>query len=446
MKVALLTISHNNSYLLKNLIESIQNFYDLKEFDFYLFDNSSPNYDGNIEIAEKNNLIIFDNRDNKLNFKLHTDPKEISSGYAGSQHHSQAISYALNWIKNDKVILFDTDVYLTKPFDDILAELDSYISIGYLINKSNSKIRNPRIHPCFQLFNNKLRRNIKAEFHINDCSVKGLRDTGFDFYSANKSMIKVLGPIEDKIIEIENSKVRIQVTDRFCHFIGMSSFNKDENQYSKFVAKIINKLGRLNMFRFDIINTFIDKYKFDNYLEVGTATGSCYVKVKAKVRLSIDPDPNSVACFKMTSDEFFKNNKMKFDIIFIDGLHEHNQVYRDIQNSLKCLNKGGVIVMHDCHPTSEKCQEHLLAGQYKGGYAWTGDCWKAFVKARTELPYEMYVYDQDWGCGIIDTNFSKISDTSSLPTDMEAMTYKDFIDHPEWMNFKTELQIQGKTK
>ena len=31
--------------------------------------------------------------------------------------------------------------------------------------------------------------------------------------------------------------------------------------------------------------------------------------------------------FHLTSDEFFANNEKKFDLIFIDGLHEAHQVF-----------------------------------------------------------------------------------------------------------------------
>ena len=37
----------------------------------------------------------------------------------------------------------------------------------------------------------------------------------------------------------------------------------------------------------------------------------------------------------MTSDEFFKQNEDTYDVIFIDGLHTSDAVYRDINNSLK---------------------------------------------------------------------------------------------------------------
>ena len=55
----------------------------------------------------------------------------------------------------------------------------------------------------------------------------------------------------------------------------------------------------------------------------------------------------------MTSDEFFEQNKEKFDIVFIDGLHHSEQVYKDILNSLNILNEDGTIICHDMNPTEE---------------------------------------------------------------------------------------------
>ncbi len=191
------------------------------------------------------------------------------------------------------------------------------------------------------------------------------------------------------------------------------------------------------MKRFDIINTFIQKYNFKTFLEIGHDKGIAFDAINIESKVSVDPNMETKPTYVMTSDDFFESIDTKYDIIFIDGLHEHTQVYRDILNSLQHLTNGGVIVMHDCHPISEHCQRHAFT--YPGG-AWTGDCWKAFIKARATLPYELYVLDYDWGCGIIDTNLPKMSDTSDLPTIMAHMTYGQFIDHPNWMNFVYEFK------
>lgn len=50
---------------------------------------------------------------------------------------------------------------------------------------------------------------------------------------------------------------------------------------------------------------------------------------------------------RQTSDQFFKKNKIKFDLIYIDGNHLKSYVKREIKNSLKFLNKKGLIVLDD---------------------------------------------------------------------------------------------------
>jgi len=191
------------------------------------------------------------------------------------------------------------------------------------------------------------------------------------------------------------------------------------------------------MTRYDIINRFISDRNFTSFLEIGTYRGEAFRHVSCERKVSVDPDESTPATYHLTSDAYFLTHKEKFDIVFIDGLHECNQVWRDIQNSLSHLNNHGVIILHDCHPTSEKMQEKHMESQY--GAPWTGDVWKAFVKARATLRYELYVVDNDMGCGVIDTALPRTSDVSALPTDMDCMIYYDFVSHPEWMNFRRNI-------
>ena len=51
--------------------------------------------------------------------------------------------------------------------------------------------------------------------------------------------------------------------------------------------------------------------------------------------------------FKQTSDNFFSKNSKKFDLIYIDGSHLKSQVFKDIKNSWKILNVGGLIICDD---------------------------------------------------------------------------------------------------
>ena len=192
------------------------------------------------------------------------------------------------------------------------------------------------------------------------------------------------------------------------------------------------------MKRWDIINKYIAHYSLSSFLEIGHDQGEAFNNIIVSHKESVDPNPVTNPTYIMTSDDFFESHNTKYDLIFIDGLHEHSQVYRDILNSLSHLNTGGIVILHDCHPLSEAHQVHKF--MHTGG-EWTGDCWKAFIKARATLPYNMYVCDYDWGCGIIDTNIAATYTNNTLPSVMATMTYDMFINHPEWMNFSSEIQL-----
>ena len=149
------------------------------------------------------------------------------------------------------------------------------------------------------------------------------------------------------------------------------------------------------MYRTDIINHLISKNQYKTYLEIGVHENHNFVEIKCQYKIGIDP--NGKTSFTGTSDEFFDNNKLFFDIIFIDGDHREEQVTPDILNSLKCLNKCGMIVLHDLLPPTEQHQ----TAEYNGG-AWNGTVWKSLAKLRLSRPdLKLNVVNTDWGCGIL---------------------------------------------
>jgi hypothetical protein len=154
------------------------------------------------------------------------------------------------------------------------------------------------------------------------------------------------------------------------------------------------------MTRTEIINELINKHGYEDYLEIGVNTpsqpGYNWVGVEAKTKTGVDPNVDTT--FKMTSDEFFEKHLMQeYDIVFVDGLHIFEQVYRDIVNSLKRLSPNGTIVVHDCNPITEITQRRERASD-----AWHGDVWKAIVKLRMEeIGLIIHTVDTDEGCSII---------------------------------------------
>jgi predicted O-methyltransferase YrrM len=54
---------------------------------------------------------------------------------------------------------------------------------------------------------------------------------------------------------------------------------------------------------------------------------------------------DKIIIHKTTSDNFFENNNKIYNFIYIDGCHECEFVKRDMENSFKYLDKGGIIWM-----------------------------------------------------------------------------------------------------
>ncbi len=188
-------------------------------------------------------------------------------------------------------------------------------------------------------------------------------------------------------------------------------FNNDATFGS--VNKLTQEEMAKNPKRYDVINFLSAKINAQHYLEIGVRNPEDnFNLIDVKNKYSVDPgfefESNPVD-FKLTSDEFFLqlnenklsiSNDIKFDIIFIDGLHLAQQVEKDILNSIHFLAENGVIVMHDCNPPTEyhaRESYNFVSGPADG--FWNGTTWKAFLKARTI--YYSCCIDSDWGVGLL---------------------------------------------
>lgn len=181
------------------------------------------------------------------------------------------------------------------------------------------------------------------------------------------------------------------------------------------------------MNRAEIINRLIQRYDYKSYLEIGLSNGDCHKQIQCEKKVSVDPEPQAKADYIMTSDEFFKQNKDKFDIVFIDGKHEADFCSRDIENALEVLNEGGTIVCHDMNPIG--FQEQFVP---RAQQRWNGDVWKSFVALRaTRDDLEMYVIATDEGCGIIRRGKQEKLDIEG------ELTYDRFDQNRiEWLNLQ----------
>ncbi len=148
-----------------------------------------------------------------------------------------------------------------------------------------------------------------------------------------------------------------------------------------------------------VVNTYVQKYKYKTYLEIGIYKKKVFDYVGCKYKSGVDPVMESE--YKMMSDEFFKviNDDLRYDLIFIDGNHVEDFAERDIKNSLDHLAEGGTILVHDCNPTSKFLQREYVEGMDP---PWSGQVWRAFLDIKLRRnDLEMYVIDFDTGIGVI---------------------------------------------
>jgi hypothetical protein len=169
-------------------------------------------------------------------------------------------------------------------------------------------------------------------------------------------------------------------------------------------------------YRFDIINFLLQKVNKPHaiYLEIGVRNPhENFDKIDCAQKYSVDPgleNKENPVDFKLTSDDFFSaldsgkilSQDIKFDVIFIDGLHLAEQVERDIDNALRYITDDGFIVLHDCNPPTEFHARESYYYRNSPAYGlWNGTTWKAFYKARLNKSLFSCCIDTDWGVGII---------------------------------------------
>ncbi len=234
--------------------------------------------------------------------------------------------------------------------------------------------------------------------------------------------------------------------------LNLSTPNKEILRAIKSLRQInINILSNINMdnhldhspsyleqeltTRTDIINYCIEKYNFEKYLEIGCHDNETFDQIKCRYKVGVDPVQGGT--LRMTSDDYFRLSQDKFDIIFIDGLHFCEQVYKDVRSSLKCLNPNGIIVLHDCMPKEEA---HQMRNPVD--YIWNGDVWKAYVLFRKDLNLDAVVASFDHGVGIIKSRTNTQPITFSTP--YQELSWSEYVQNKDtWLRLKTAEELKS---
>ena len=215
------------------------------------------------------------------------------------------------------------------------------------------------------------------------------------------------------------------------------------------------------MKRHEVIQQVVNKINGRLYLEIGIYSGKLFSQIRINRKIGIDPSPTKklidqllayfdiqyfsfstsgpkniseltlkantsqtleqlppgeeAELYFMTSDQFFEQKapalfeKIKIDVVFIDGLHTHDQAYQDVQNVLPYLNEQGVILLHDCNPPTASAafpapsfQDAIRMNLPNWTGLWCGDVWKSIVQLRsTFTDLNVFVLNCDFGIGVI---------------------------------------------
>lgn len=179
--------------------------------------------------------------------------------------------------------------------------------------------------------------------------------------------------------------------------------------------------------RTDLIQRIIDLNNYQSYLEIGCSTDHNFSQIRCNRKVGVDPVKGGTV--RKTSDDFFADNNDFFDCIFIDGLHEHKQVVRDIDNALDILTDEGIIFLHDCMPGTIEMQ-----AVPREQADWNGDVWKAFVECRTKMAVDSAVCLIDQGVGVIKKR-NNTSPPENLPRRFaKKLLFCDLADnYEEWL-------------
>lgn len=204
------------------------------------------------------------------------------------------------------------------------------------------------------------------------------------------------------------------------------------------------------MDRIEILRRIAAALNARHYLEIGVSKGESFFPLRIARKVAVDPHPrlswrkrlrkciaNPANLFnayhRITSDEYFARCAPPpggFDLAFIDGLHTYEQALRDTLNTLKVLNPGGVVALHDCTPPNEaaaypaRSYEDAAAARPPGWTGeWCGDVWKAIVHLRAAHPeLEVAVLDCDYGVGLV----RRGRGAPAPPVDLAALARWDY--------------------
>lgn len=136
-----------------------------------------------------------------------------------------------------------------------------------------------------------------------------------------------------------------------------------------------------------LISSIAQLTKRRRYLELGLYDCVNFIEIAKVVEKAVGVDKklyqrkstSNCIIHEISTSEFFAQNTEKFDLIFIDADHKYESVKQDLLDSLNCLTKDGIIILHDTDPMSI---EYIADGYCSNSYLI-----HEFLETRDDLMY-----------------------------------------------------------
>ncbi len=117
--------------------------------------------------------------------------------------------------------------------------------------------------------------------------------------------------------------------------------------------------------RAGVVQAFLNMFEAPTYLEIGVNEGETFHALRAARKVAVDPgfafpaearEPGpGTEYHEVSSDAYFDlagRRGVRFDVVYLDGLHTFDHTLRDLLNAVLLLKDRGVIVVDDVIPNS----------------------------------------------------------------------------------------------
>ena len=218
--------------------------------------------------------------------------------------------------------------------------------------------------------------------------------------------------------------------------------------------------------RADRLNRLSKINSAENYLEIGVNKGVTLRRVDVQRKVGVDPSFNfnteevdhKAELHEVTSDKYFETcgTSKKFDLIYLDGLHEYNQTLRDFFNTLSYSHENTIWLFDDTNPDSyeaslypQRITKEVRVRTGNRDNSWMGDVYKCVFFLNKFLRDFEYATFLEHGQTVVWRKKISSEVEFCIPDDMDItnMSYADFVSYRDSvLNFKTDEEIFSRVQ